>query len=157
MAELITDKVIADLISEEKYLPQDFSNQIRARPKRGHSEREIRVSGANGSDFFLMYRQSLFNNLDFSIILGYSISKTNIIFRLRRYNGKSHEHTNTLEKETFYDFHIHEATERYQLAGLHEESYARPTSRYSEMQSALDCMLTDCNFILPKNFQLKIF
>jgi hypothetical protein len=29
---------------------------------------------------------------------------------LRRCNGKSHEHTNIIESDKFYDFHIHTAT-----------------------------------------------
>ena len=53
------------------------------------------------------------------------VPQSNRVFRLRRYNGKSHEHTNPIEKEIFYDFHIHTATERYQvLENKKEDTYA---------------------------------
>jgi len=55
--------------------------------------------------------------LDFSIILAYCPEASNQLFRLRRYNGKSHEHTNTIEADKFYNYHIHTATERYQELG----------------------------------------
>lgn len=96
--------------------------------------------------------------MDFSIILSYLAPKTNQIFRLRRYNGKSHEHTNSLEAETFYDFHVHTATERYQLeSGGREDTFAEPTGKYSDFQGAIRCMLRDCNFILPADGQGTLF
>ena len=73
------------------------------------------------------------------------------MFRLRRQNGRSHEHTNQIEDETFYDFHIHIATERYQELGAREDAYARPTDRYGALRDALDCLFTDANFgVSPK-------
>ena len=98
----------------------------------------------------LMFRQSTFNPLDFSVILGYIIPNTNQVFRLRRYNGKSHEHTNWLEQEKFYDFHIHTATERYQIAGWNEDGYATPTDRYSDHHGALRRRLM--GFFRARNF-----
>jgi len=94
----------------------------------------------------LIPRQSSFNPLDFSIILGCYRPDSNKIFRLRRYNGKSHEHTNRIEGNPFYDFHIHTATERYQNLGMHEDSYAEPTESFSDFFSAMECMLKDCGF-----------
>jgi hypothetical protein len=69
------------------------------------------IKGADGGDYRLVLRQSILNPLDFSIILAYRPPKSNQLFRLQRYNGKSHEHTNPIEEETFYNFHIHQATE----------------------------------------------
>ncbi|MGR3293571.1 MAG: hypothetical protein ACUZ9M_06090 [Candidatus Scalindua sp.] len=66
-------------------------------------------------------------------------------FKLRRHNGKSHEHSNKLEGVKFYDFHIHFATQRYQDEGRKEESYAEVTDRYSDIKEALNCLLEDCN------------
>lgn len=72
----------------------------------------------------------------------------NTVFRLRRYNGKSHVHTNTLESQTVKGFHIHYATERYQrYSGAKEEGFAIATDRYQSLDSAIDCMLADCGFI----------
>jgi hypothetical protein len=97
-----------------------------------------------------MVRQNCVNPLDFSVILALEVKGTNQRFLLKRYNGKSHEHSNTLEKAPkFYDFHIHTATERYQGAGMKEQSFAEVTGRYGDWRVALECLITDCNVILP--------
>ncbi|MGA7460453.1 MAG: hypothetical protein WBW69_09515, partial [Candidatus Korobacteraceae bacterium] len=111
----LTDSQIAALLAEPKALPDNYSEKLQLRSKRGHRERELEVAGEQGSEFRLILRQSNFNQLDFSVILAYRPAKSTQVFRLCRYNGKSHQHTNKLEKQTFYDFHIHRATERYQL------------------------------------------
>jgi len=113
----LTDQDIARLIQEPKLLPADFRARIETRPKRGHKERELDLRGADGSEFRLILRQSLYNALDFSVILAFCPAESNQIFRLRRYNGKHGEHSNTIEGQTFYDFHIHEATERMPSPG----------------------------------------
>lgn len=154
----LTDSEIAALIAEPKPLPDDYQSRMQIKPKRGHKERELDFTGENGSDFRLILRQSLFNVLDFSIILSFLAPKTNHLFRLRRYNGRSHEHTNALEAETFYEFHVHTATERYQLeSGGREDTFAEPTDKYSDFQGAIHCMLRDCTFILPAAPQGNLF
>jgi hypothetical protein len=91
------------------------------------------------------------------VILAWLPPKSNAIFKLRRYNGKSHEHTNKIEEERFYDFHIHPATLRYQQLGVKEESFAQATDRYQNFARPLRCMIDDCGFIVPKNDQLELF
>ena len=54
---------------------------------------------------------------------------------------------------TFYDFHIHTATERYQEAGYAEEHYAEPTDRYADLSGAIQCLIQDCAFELPPGTQ----
>jgi hypothetical protein len=157
MAARLADQEIAALIAESKPLTQDYMARLQTKPKRGHKERELDLTGANGSEFRLVLRQSLLNSLDFSIILAYLIPNTNQIFRLRRYNGKSHEHTNSLENQTFYDFHIHTATERYQETGMREDSFAEPTHRFADLEGAIRCMLKDCAFVLPRDAQGNLF
>ncbi|MEW5977707.1 MAG: hypothetical protein AB1898_18085 [Acidobacteriota bacterium] len=157
MAARLTDQQITARITENKPLPEDYLARIQTKPKRGHKERELDLRGQKGGEFRLVLRQSLVNSLDFSVILAYQIPKTNQIFRLRRYNGRSHEHTNRLEGQTFYDFHIHTATERYQEAGMREDSFAEPTDRFADFQGALDCMLKDCGFVVPQDSQMRIF
>ena len=146
-----SDNEIDKLIRKPKTLPVNFQELLRLRPKRGHSEHDIDVKGDDGSDFRLILRQNKINHLDFSVILAYCPQETTQQFRLCRYNGKSHQHKNSIEKESFYDFHIHKATERYQDLGTYEESYAKPTSRYSDLSSALRCLLEDCNFQTQKH------
>jgi hypothetical protein len=71
---------------------------------------------------------------------------------LRRYNGK-HQHTNKIEKETFFNFHIHYATERYQQFGMDEDGYAQPTEYYTDLQGAFQSLIKECNLILPPDTQ----
>lgn len=157
MAAKYSDAEITALIQEKKPLPSDFRSKVRLREKRGHKEQELDISGDNGNQFRLFFRQSDHNVLDFSIILAHCPAESNLIFRLRRYNGKSHEHTNIIEMNTFYNFHIHIATERYQEIGAREDSYAEPTSRYSEFNAAIKCLLADCNFEFQQGPQIDLF
>lgn len=157
MGAKYSDADIARLLAEKKPLSKDFRTQIRLRDKRGHKEQELDIVGVAKSQFRLILRQSSFNALDFSIILAYCPADTHQIFRLRRYNGKSHEHTNLIESNTFYDFHIHTATERYQELGAREDAYAEPSNRFSDLHIAISCMLSDCALELPEEPQQKLF
>jgi hypothetical protein len=157
MAAEFTDQEINKLVVEKKLLPEDYQSRTILKARRGHSERELDLTGENKSDFRLILRQSLFNPVDFSVILAYRPPKSNTLFRLRRYNGKSHEHTNQIEGITFYDYHIHQATERYQDIGAREDAYAEQTNRYSNFQEAVKCMLEDCGFKMPFNPQANLF
>lgn len=110
-----------------------------------------------GSEFRLILRQSMNNALDFSVILAYRPPRSNQMFRLRRYNGKSHEHTNVIEGETFYDFHVHAATERYQDLGMREDSFAEATDRFGDFDGAVRALLADCSFEAPLKQQGVLF
>ena len=59
--------------------------------------------------------------------------------------------------ETFYGYHIHMATERYQEIGAREDAYAQPTDRFADYQQAIKCMLDNCGFELPINPQRSLF
>jgi hypothetical protein len=157
MAEILTDADIATLTAEVKRLPGDYRARLQPRPKRGHREREFDVTGQNGSAFRVILRESLFNPLDFSVILAWLPPQSTTAFRLRRYNGKSHEHTNTLEGRTFYEFHVHMATERYQHSGLREDAFAEPTTRYQDSMGAVQCLIRECGFDLPPGSQVGLF
>jgi len=154
VAVMYSDQEIAELIRERKPLPQDYRSLIQFKPKLGHKECDLAIKGDNGGDFRLILRQSNVNPLNFSVILGVLPLNTNRLFRLRRYNGKHSQHTNSIEKDRFYDFHIHVATERYQQIGVAEDKYAEPTDRFADLHSALQCMLDDCNFDVPEDPQL---
>lgn len=157
MQEYLTDQELGTLIAEPKPLPEDYQRRLTAKPKRGHREVELELSGDQGSEFRLLIRQSNFTPLDFSVILAYCLPPSTAVVRLRRYNGKSHEHTNSLEGETFYDFHIHKATERYQRSGNREDAYAEKSDRFSNLQEAIDCMIQDCAFHVPPGAKLPLF
>ena len=157
MAILLTDDHILALLAERKPLEPDYRVKIQVKPKRGHKERELDIAGVTGAEFRLILRQSESNALDFSVILSYCVPQTNQRLRLRRYNGKSHQHTNTIEEMTFYDFHIHTATERYQRLGAREDGFAEPTTRYADIHTAIRCCLSDCGFDIPADEQPSLF
>jgi hypothetical protein len=157
MAIQLSDHDIAQLLNEEKVLPENYKSLIQVRPKRGHSERELAIKGNNGNDFKIILRQSIINPMDFSVILAHQPHNSNQLFRLLRCNGRSHEHTNILEQTKFYDFHIHKATERYQEIGAKEDWYAEATNRFADFQQAVLCLLQDGGFKMPKNSQGKLF
>jgi hypothetical protein len=157
MAIVFSDLEIAELIQERKPLPTDYRKRLQTREKSGHKERELSVVGSNGHEFQIILRQSLFNPLDFSVILAYRPPEISQNFRLRRYNGKSHEHTNIIEELRFYDFHIHQATARYQEFGANEDSYAEPTATYANFDQAVSCLVRECGFEIPENPQFKLF
>ena len=156
MAAFLTDREIEELIREPKPLGTNWRTRFTTKAKHGHRERELNVAGVRGSQFKVILRESIPNPLGFSVILAYSPPTTNQLFRLRRYNGKDHEHTNKLEKQSFFAFHIHAATERYQRSGFREDAFAEPTNRFSSFAGAVTCMLRDCGFVLPDNPQLAI-
>lgn len=156
MAVDLTDEQILELIGEPKRLPPDYNDRLVLRPKHGHNQRELAVEGDGGNTFRLILRQSQKNPLDFSVILAYQLPGTNRVIRLRRYNGR-HQHSNKLEGETLYDFHIHEATERYQGSGFDPETFAVASDRYSTIDEALTCMLHDCAFVPPEGSQVTIY
>jgi hypothetical protein len=51
---LLTDAEIAALISEPKQLESGFRSKLQLRPKQGHKERELDITGATGSEFRLI-------------------------------------------------------------------------------------------------------
>ena len=95
-------------------------------------------------------RQAVPNPLNFSVILMHRIPGYNTLFRLRRYNGRHGGHTNEIERNKIGDeCHIHTATERYQKLGADEEGFAVETTRYSDVNGAVRCLLEDCGFTPP--------
>jgi hypothetical protein len=115
-----------------------------------HKRKDFDVSAKSGHEFVIALRQSSLNVMDFSAILGYKAPGLFTVFRLRRYNGSSHRHTNALEKQTIDGFHVHTATERYQKAGgFKEDHFAELTTRYSNLVTAIECLLNECGFRSP--------
>ena len=97
MSIVFTDQQIATLIQEPKSLSKDYKSKLAFRGKRGHREAELAVQGNHGNDFRIILRQSIHNPFDFSAILAVEVPGTNRIFRLRRYNARTHPHSNRLE------------------------------------------------------------
>jgi hypothetical protein len=139
---IITEQQIEEYINEEKILPAEFKPIFKDRNNQNFFEKNITCE--TGNEYKIIIRQSQINPLDFSIIFGIIINGK--IFRIKRYNGDSHGHTNKLEDEQLEGFHIHVATERYQKRGFQPEGFAKSTSTYSDWQTALKVMLRENNF-----------
>lgn len=156
----LTDENIAALIEEPKPLSSGFREVLigsKMKKEDVHKRGEIKVLGSAGSIFHIKVRQNTINPLNFSVILVYEFREKTGDFRLRRYNGKSHEHSNKLEGTKLRDFHIHYASERYQALGFYEDAYAEVTDRYTDLGGALNCLIADCNFILPEDKPVPSF
>lgn len=157
MSIIYSDQDIAALIQERKSLPDDWRSEFVTNLKRRHKERHLEVIGDEENEFRIIIRENQVNQSDFSVILAFCIPESSRNFRLLRYNGKSHEHTNLIEKVKFQGFHIHFATERYQQIGQSEDFYAEPTNRYSDVNGALQCLIVDANFEEPPTLQQTLF
>ena len=145
------------LLQERKHVPPDWRNRIRRRPKPGHDEQHLDLAGDTRGEFRLILGQNKINSVEFSVILAVRVPGSSQLFRLRRYNDKSQEHSNKIEGVKFYDFHIHVATERYQEFGTREDAYAEPTDRYGDFHGALRCLIADANLEIPPEAQSDLF
>lgn len=146
---ILNDSEITALIFEPKTIPDGLAQHLRMIEKNRHKHKEFKIDCESGSLFVVKIRQACVNPLNFSVILGYTLPGTYTVFRLRRYNGKSHRHTNSLENQTFYDFHVHMATQRYQIPGFNEDHFAEVTTRYYDLQGAIECLVHECGFRSP--------
>lgn len=144
---LLPDEDIDALIREPKTTPKTLF-PLKLIEHNKHRRRDYEVQSASGNEFVIAIRQSVIDGLNFSAILMHRRPGLNTLFRLRRYNGP-HEHTNSIERGTLNDFHIHTATERYQKLGAREEAFAEVTSRHWNLDSAIRCLLEDCGFNPP--------
>ena len=149
--DILTDQRIAELLGEAKVLPSGLL--VASKPmlmRNGHYQKGFEFDAKSGNRFVVKIRQSSLNPMNFSAILGYVIPGTYTVFRLRRYNGKSHFHSNVLEKQpAFYDYHVHTATERYQRARLDPDHFAEITTRFWDLESAINSLVNECGFGQP--------
>lgn len=58
MSLRLSDADIQQLLCERKPLPADYLQRMQLKPKRGHKERELDISGVSGSEFRLILRES---------------------------------------------------------------------------------------------------
>lgn len=151
-----TSKEIQALVEEPKQVSRDAFASMNWLNRGGHKRFDLDIEGDDGNTFAVKLRQNRINALDFSAILGVMVPNTNVLFRLRRYNGK-HWHRNKIEQERFRDFDIHTATERYQKRGLKEDAFAQPTDRYSSFNAAVRCLIEDCGFYSDEASQGSLF
>lgn len=155
MPPFLTEEQIARYEREFKPLPSDYDRRLFTFVRAdGFARSELEIVGVEGHRFAVSLRQGLINPLDFSAILRVYVAGGADV-RLRRYNGKSHRHTNRIEREPpFYGFHVHQLTERYQnKVGYKPDGYAVPTDRYGDLRGAVNCLFEDCGFVRPADEQ----
>ncbi len=157
MDNIISDQEIEALIKERKALPNNWGSQFTKRMNRGNKEHILTITGDAGNRFKIIVKINEFDKTSFSVILGVNVPSPKKFLRLNRYNGCNHEHTNGIEGELITGFHIHTATERYQQIGKREDVYAKMTNRYSDVNGALQCLLSDANFEEPSGVQISLF
>lgn len=159
MNRILTDVEIEALLREAKPLPANWSSRLRPRPKSRMAflQCDLSLELPSGNQFTLILRRSRQSQLDFSVILVY-VDKNGNEYRLRRHNGiHSSRHTNQWEKrhgirdyQLGTVFHIHKATERYQIDSLEIDGFAEGTNAYNDFDGALRVMLRDGGFVAPE-------
>lgn len=157
MAVRLTDAEIQALIEERKPTPDGLSGPRRQKSRPGHSESDHEVVSHAGNVFQVRIRQSTSNPFDFSVILLHQPQGSSEWFRLRRYNGNSHDHSNRIEGTRVTGFHRHTATERYQERGFREDGYAEPVATYADVHGAIEALLDECGFERPQTSQPRLF
>lgn len=148
MPEIVLDEKIQELLEERKVLSVQWRKNATPKSKRNEEERHLVIIGDDGHEFKIIVRENQINPLrNFSVILGFCYPEQGNLFHLRRYNGNSHRHTNAIPpgQKEFDGFHIHYATEKYQIAGEDEDDYAKRTDRYQDISGALECLMEDAN------------
>lgn len=149
---IISDNIIKQRIEEKKIVISDL-RRIEFKLKGGmHEEKHIQIKGISETVYTIILRRNAQYHNNFSVILSYRPVERAGVFNLRRYNTTHPAiHSNDIEQTSFFNqYHIHYATERYQILGLPEDKYAEVTNRYSDINSALDCLISDCNISYPE-------
>jgi hypothetical protein len=158
MPRILSDGEIGLLIAEKKTLPQKWEAWLKPKlSPDGYLRKRHEVTGEDGHDFVIDVRASVIGQSDFSVILPVADADGQR-YVLARFNGRHlSDHTNKWEKKNRKtnfrfrnDFHIHRATERYQLAGFPIDGYAEPTRNYSSFDAALRCFVSSNGFVIER-------
>ena len=142
--EIITDHLIEKLLSARKVVENP-----KARKKRDSGNERVTyiLSDDEGNRFNLYLRQNYNKGMEDAFSCGLSyVLPSGETFTLIRYNGPSHDHPNKLERERLgFVAHIHKSTKRYLEQTGKADGYAEATDRYSTLDGALHCLISDCN------------
>jgi hypothetical protein len=153
---VLPDAEIAELLAEVKRIPSQWRALLKPKVKSNtkYGQNEFSFKGHAGHSFALSIRTANDNLLDFSIILAFSDGGHE--YNLIRHNGKhKSDHTNIIEHRLGLPdsrlrnvFHIHHATQRYQEQDLQIEGFAQPTTLYSDVEGAIELMVSRYGFIV---------
>ncbi len=152
MDEVIPDAKIVEMIAEEKPLPTTWQQRLASlKPGSGNYESDVEITGSEGTHYRIVVRKNRTYSTNFCIIL-LAQRPGRSDFRILRYDGNSHSHRNRIEGTHFnFKFHIHHATERYQVKSLGEvpDGFAYETGRYQDLATAWSCFASDINLKFP--------
>ena len=148
---LIRDATIRNLLECEKTITESISRLHYKRHQFTNSTEAETILDSNNGVFKLRIRINNTIENDFSVILFWRDGERKWRV-LTRYNGNSHSHTNRIENNKIdFTFHKHRITERYQELGGKEEDYAESTSDFNSLETAIDCIMRDCNIRYARN------
>ena len=165
---VLTDAQIANLLADRKPISaakmRKLKEQLKAKPNdRRELVQSVETRGQNGTIYHIGVRRKIDNDMDFSVRLSIYWRKRWI--NLVRCNGHHGPHNNHLERGTAdgkipaNTCHIHQATERYQLAGRDAEYFAQPSNSYHSFSSAVEFLCTHfgcCDATSPSQLLLGI-
>ena len=160
---ILRDEEIAALIAEPKEGPEDWRDKLAPRAAEGmrHATGSFTAMGAASHEFAVLTRLLPADPLNFSAILRFD-DTDGAQYNLIRCNGIHGQHTNDIEKEqglepaVFVDeFHVHWATERYQVRGFRIEKYGEPTDEYHDFWGAVAHLLRLGSFDIPPEAQTR--
>ncbi len=163
-----TDREIDDFVNEIKTLPLAWETQLKTKVISTTKTWELTVPGSNQysqadgevtqNEYKVIIRQNLINNLNFCVIFGLYIREMDRLVNIRRYDGKYHAHTNKVESVMLpVDYHIHKLTYRYQEVNhLADDGYAEVTDKYSDLNEAINLMLSECSFHFSPDQQFPL-
>lgn len=153
----MNDAEVQALITEPKESLGEQVAALKYRDGCAHLESDCQTTGDNGNLFSVRIRMSEIDPMDFSVILSHRLPGSTEWIILRRYNGSSHWHRNSIEGDWVKGFHIHTTTERYQALGGDPEGYAEPAFGYENVHEALDRLIADCAIRPALGNQLNLF
>lgn len=140
MAKRLTNDEIAAL----KKMPKFLTKPLKQKWTINLKVKQLSIELYSGDHLFKIYmRQAVMDEDNFSCGISLITNGNNDI-TLARYNGSNHVHVNKGDGRRFdFECHIHEANENSLLASKKIENHAEPTNRYTNLQGAIQCVLTD--------------
>jgi hypothetical protein len=155
---ILTDSQIDNLIADDKYLQDSVLRNTKWKISGAHRKKDVLVTDSQGNEIFMIFwRQLVTDSLDFTVGLSYKVPDSTQRINLIRCNGKSHIHTNKIESDNLdITYHLHKASERYQVAGFKPEDHAVATDKYSTMDEAFKYLCTIANIHIGDKRQTRL-
>ena len=146
----LTDTDLDHFRTEPKH--KVSGTRLKNKPNQVFLEQQFElVSVADSERMYRLYRRH-HPEIDGVFSVGLAVCIGADWLTICRYNGSYHPHRNHIERNRLVNVcHIHLATQRYILQAAHPDGYAEATDKYESIDSALRCMLVDCNItgVLP--------